>query len=301
MNEKYSKEDLLYIAEELVEELRECKNGTVMTTATLARDYGYERMDDSDLFELDRALRREARANRITLDIAEHNGKEEGLPFNLPFVVKNKKAQIKCPFCGSKDTARYLYGMPVFDEKMIKKLDDGILVLGGCCVYSYEINGKSVSSMPSRRCNKCKRDFGTAPLLIAPKTQTAEDYRCVVKSIYFSLDCFFQGRVNVTITRNDKGANVKVNKFPADPEIQPDKQITIDKWNRILDKLYIQMYLHEWKKKYVNPNVMDGTQWELKIKMTGRRERNYYGSNDYPPYWTELKNIFREYIPKTTE
>ena len=55
----------------------------------------------------------------------------EGLPFNLTYVVKNKKAQIKCPRCGSTDTARYIYGYPAFSEEMQKRLDEGKLVLGG--------------------------------------------------------------------------------------------------------------------------------------------------------------------------
>ncbi len=56
------------------------------------------------------------------------------------------------------------------------------------------------------------------------------------------------------------------------------------------------MYLHEWKKKYDNKYILDGTQWELKVSLTGGRERNYYGSNDYPPYWKELKALFTPYL-----
>ena len=55
------------------------------------------------------------------------------------------------------------------------------------------------------------------------------------------------------------------------------------------------MYLHEWKKTFYDPDVLDGEQWELKIKLTGKRRRNYEGSNAYPPYWTELTKLFREY------
>ena len=59
--------------------------------------------------------------------------------------------------------------------------------------------------------------------------------------------------------------------------------------------LSLTIYLHEWKKEYVDPNVLDGTQWGLDINLTNKRVRHYYGSNDYPPYWTELKKIFREF------
>ena len=56
------------------------------------------------------------------------------------------------------------------------------------------------------------------------------------------------------------------------------------------------MYLNEWKKKFDNKYVLDGEQWDLKVSLTGSRERNYFGSNDYPPYWKELKAIFAPYL-----
>lgn len=159
MSEKYSKADLRHIAEDMIEDLRECEDGTVTTTGRLARDYGYDDMETFDLFDLHDALFRAAKANKITLDMSEHDGKVEGLPFNLTFVVKNKKAQIKCPRCGSTDTARYIYGYPAFSEKMQKKLDEGKWVLGGCCISSVDVNGVPVQTMPARHCNKCKKDL----------------------------------------------------------------------------------------------------------------------------------------------
>ncbi len=37
-----------------------------------------------------------------------------------------------------------------------------------------------------------------------------------------------------------------------------------------------------WKKNYINRDVIDGTQWELRIKRKGRRRRIISGSNAYP-------------------
>lgn len=78
-------------------------------------------------------------------------------------------------------------------------------------------------------------------------------------------------------------------------ELPDPKQITQGKWMKIVNKLYCEMYLHEWKKEYVDPCVLDGTQWSLDISLTNKRVRHYHGSNDYPPYWNELKKIFREF------
>lgn len=181
----YSKEEILQIAEYLVEELRELDDGASTTTAKLAADCGYDDMDMSELFELDEALFKAAKKNHIKLDLSSHKDMVEGLPFNLDFVVKNKRAQIKCPFCGSTNTARYIYGYPLFSERMEKKLDDGKWVLGGCCISTVEINGQIVNMKPKRKCNKCKKDFGKPPVLINKKSNTAGDYRDIVTSIKF--------------------------------------------------------------------------------------------------------------------
>lgn len=194
MGDNYSKADLRHIAEYLIEDLRECENGTVTTTRRLLDYAGYDvsEFEEWDLFDIHDSLFRAAKANHIKLDMSAHEGRLEGLPFNLDYVVHNSKAQIKCPRCGSKKTARIIYGYPLFSEKMQKMLNEG-------------------------------------------------------------------------------------------------------KWFRIVNTLYNNLYLHEWKKSYVDLDVLDGTQWELDIKLTDKRVRHYSGSNEYPPNWKELVKIFREY------
>ena len=118
MSKKYSKANLRHIAEDMMEGLRECADGTFTNTGTLAHDYGYDDMKTFEIFKLHKALFRTALANNITLRTFKDDGKMVGLPFNLTFVVRNKGAQIKCPHCGSNDTARYIYGYPALSEEM---------------------------------------------------------------------------------------------------------------------------------------------------------------------------------------
>ena len=93
-----------------------------------------------------------------------------------------------------------------------------------------------------------------------------------------------------------EGAQVTIDKFPIrDLSEVSDRQISVLKWEKIVARLYSQMYLHEWKKRYDDPYVLDGEQWSLEIGLTGRRKRTYCGSNAYPPYWKELLKIFRAY------
>ena len=94
-----SKEDIKAIAEKLVEMLRECNDGTRTTTCLLLKAAGLDVMqiDQLDLMCIHNELTKEARTNHIKLDDSEHAGKCEGLPYNLDFIVHNRRAQVKCP------------------------------------------------------------------------------------------------------------------------------------------------------------------------------------------------------------
>ena len=55
---------------------------------------------------------------------------------------------------------------------------------------------------------------------------------------------------------------------------------TIDVWN--------------WKKEYHSDDVLDGTQWELTIKRSGKRKRRIFGSNAYPKKFMLLINALNK-------
>ena len=56
-----------------------------------------------------------------------------------------------CPFCGSKNIAEYLYGLPCFDETLRNDIEAKRIILGGCLVDG---------SNPRYHCNNCGKDFG---------------------------------------------------------------------------------------------------------------------------------------------
>lgn len=56
-----------------------------------------------------------------------------------------------CPQCGSSNVAEILWGMPAYDEELEKKLADGSVVLGGCCISPAD---------PDWHCNDCGCEFG---------------------------------------------------------------------------------------------------------------------------------------------
>ncbi len=290
----YTKTEIRHIAEDFIDELREVPDGYEISSAQLLGKFDYDVNDFGQvgLFDFHEALVRAAKANHIKLDMSAHEGKLEGLPYNLEFTVRNKRARIKCPYCGSKSTGRILYGMPAMNDELNEKLESGKLVLGGCCINGINIDGRMISLDPARQCNDCGKDFAKPPYLV--KDGRVEDYRDIVKSVSFWVGGYRRGEKEVLLKRNEKGAYVYVRKIPVG--VPEEKQITPLRWMRLINKLYSELYLHEWKKRYNNLNVMDGEQWYLEIRLTGNRKRTYSGSNAYPPYWKELLAAFRPFL-----
>lgn len=88
----FKQDDLQAIADAMVDVLRGYENGSRTTTARLAHQLGYTDLTLFDLLDVHNALLRAARENHMELDFSEHDGKVEGWPFNLDFMIKHVKA-----------------------------------------------------------------------------------------------------------------------------------------------------------------------------------------------------------------
>lgn len=187
---------------------------------------------------------------------------------------------MKCPKCGSKNVAKIQYGMPIFSEKLKSEIESRKVFLGGCCVTGTD---------PKYHCNDCGKEFGTPPDLICHGLPQLE-----IGYIRFSDGGFLGDRQEITLEKNENRAVFTV--FGWGRIEKHSGQISLEEWDKILDKLFCRLYVHEWEKEYIDPNVLDGEQWELQFKTIHGVELNYYGSNAFPPMWKELKNIFKPYF-----
>ena len=76
---------------------------------------------------------------------------------------QTQETPIKCPYCGSTNTAEILYGMPAFSKTLEKKLASGKIHLGGCCIETMRTEtGEIVLMNPDRYCNSCQKEFRSA-------------------------------------------------------------------------------------------------------------------------------------------
>ena len=66
---------------------------------------------------------------------------------------------------------------------------------------------------------------------------------------------------------------------------------TSKEWEQFFDVMD-NLKVWSWKKDYNDEGMLDGTQWELIIKIKGKRGRKIYGSNAYP----EPKGTFNAFI-----
>ena len=64
--------------------------------------------------------------------------------------MKNKPTV--CPKCGSSKVACIMYGLPAMNEEMEKDLNEGTIVLGGCCVSQ---------ESPAWKCIYCDHLWGS--------------------------------------------------------------------------------------------------------------------------------------------
>jgi hypothetical protein len=190
----------------------------------------------------------------------------------------------KCPKCGSDKLARIVYGLPAFNKLLEKQLNHQELYLGGCCIPEAE---------PEYHCFSCGKDVGSLPLLISK--HGTEDYRDIVTSVHFSDGGYLSGWDDVTIKKSAGGIVSDYSPTLGIARVPESRVLTDKEWNKLLDRLFCKLYVHEWKKRFDNMLVMDGEQWELEIRLTNRRTRHYSGSNAFPPYWNELLRTFKPY------
>ena len=69
------------------------------------------------------------------------------------------------------------------------------------------------------------------------------------------------------------------------------QEYSVKKTQEIL-QCFSDIRMIHWKHKYCDPDIMDGTSWELTVKFTNGKKSKYYGVNAYPENWEVLVDLF---------
>ena len=303
------------LMDNLINELREMPNGSVTTMRGLLEAAGVspDPYCGEQLQKLYSELAKEAAESRIYFDT-------DGSDFDdRRFMVYNAGAGVKCPRCGGTNTARILYGVPGQDQRIRQKIEQGRLIHGSSRVLLIPMGDGMVMANATRKCSDCGKQFGRPAMIIARDFASAEPYQDAVTSIEFVMIGSAGESTRIRIRKNGQGAQVELTESrtlgqagidrpvgletgiapaAAEPLSGPDSagepmtgQITSEKWERILDTLFRRLHLHEWNKGYDNLFMPDAPRWKLKLRLTGRRVRNYHGSVAMTPYYKELLNL----------
>jgi len=178
-----------------------------------------------------------------------------------------------CPKCGLKNSLKIIYGMPsyeLFKESEVEKVK-----LGGCCI----MEGGS-----EYFCKDCEHEWN--------REQAIDSAYSKIKAIKASVGGYFGGYYNATIDLVNCETTWKFNEGGL--EETSTKSIQTGTAEKFIEQLKMVDLLN-WKSKYIEPGVCDGTQWNVEI-ITNKRTIRKHGDNKFPEEW----DLFCKLIAKTT-
>ena len=114
------------------------------------------------------------------------------------------------------------------------------------------------------------------------------------ETLNFFIGGFFGGYERI-IWLNGKLYHL-MNGEPEDEEVRPEEVLNVTtpstkEWEEFWQTVDT-LKVWSWEKEYINSDIIDGTEWELRIKREGRRRRRISGLNAYP----QPKGTFNSFI-----
>lgn len=173
----------------------------------------------------------------------------------------------KCPKCNSSNTLIIKYGEPSY-EAYLKNEEEEKYYLGGCCV-AVDKNGKN---MFEYHCKDCDYEYNKDTVIDATYSK--------IENINGYVGGYFQGHQYFEI--NLLSGDVFYSKEYED-KLNLVKTLNKNQIKKLSQDLKATNILN-WKREYIDKDIMDGTQWSLKINVNARK-REKTGCNMYPKEW----------------
>ena len=177
----------------------------------------------------------------------------------------------KCPSCGKRGGIPIVYGYPT--AGLAEEAEKGKVHLGGCCVTEGD---------PEYRCQQCNHQWNR---LEAEAVAYSE-----ITGLTASVGGYFDGFSQVHI--DFAARQVTWTHSLDDPEAVVSKKLTTKALDKLPDQLR-NLDLLNWKRRYEDRQVLDGTQWQVEILRLGRNLRKS-GSNHYPVQWDAFCRLMQK-------
>jgi len=179
---------------------------------------------------------------------------------------------IKCPFCGKRHTIPIQYGMPTHEAFLDEQV--GKIKLGGCIISE---------DNPSRYCKDCHKTFG----------KNFKNFG-ILEKVFFFIGGFGGDNHFIDISLESTSYSLTYRyllPFDSKRKNEPieQKRTLTEKEVAYLHGIIDKLYICEWARSSIDKDILDGTQWSIEIKYQGRRTIKKFGSNKFPPYFSELK------------
>ncbi len=166
---------------------------------------------------------------------------------------------------------KILYGMPTYES--FRKAEAGEIKLGGYCII---VDG------PEYSCKDCEHEWN--------KEEALEAAYDKIKGLKASFGGYFEGYYNVEI--NLTTYQVLWSRWGGGEEETIQKIIRPATAKKFIEELKL-IDLLDWKAKYIEPGILDGTHWSVEIIRDGRNI-NKHGDNKFPDEWDAFCKLIRK-------
>lgn len=180
----------------------------------------------------------------------------------------------QCPKCESRNVLKILYGMPT--QGAFQKAEAEEIKLGGCCII---VGG------PEYTCEDCEHEWNKEEVLEAAYDK--------IKGLKASVGGYFEGYYNVDVNLSTLQVSWG---FWVGGEETIQKTIRPTTAKKFIEELKMVNLLN-WKGKYIEPGVLDGTHWNVEIIREGRNISKH-GDNKFPDEWDAFCKLIRKITGK---
>ena len=126
-----------------------------------------------------------------------------------------------------------------------------------------------------------------------------------VKYIFYSIGSYYAGHEIVCIEKKDSNLELRSNLYSS--EIDSVEYLSLQFMKEVL--FNIEPVIEKWEHEYFNPDILDGTQWELLVSNYSKDKtddltapngdlnkipgiRFFSGSNEYPENFEQNEKIY---------
>lgn len=194
-----------------------------------------------------------------------------------------------CPACGEKSLKKILYGYP--SDGAFEEATKGKILLGGCI---FELHS------PDYKCISCEKEFlffSSNKLPFYFKTFDFYLGGFSRPSYYVYVDGKKDEKI-IKYAYSEYGLSLDIkNDNPCDFEDVYYKNIKLDEdtWENFVKDIGNTL-IEFWNEEYIDMDILDGTQWHVKVDDNTKHSISRVGSNLYPPYWKKLLKVLNNYL-----